>query len=162
DADRAMIAAAPGDDPIALATPDHLAYVIYTSGSTGTPKGVLGLHRGMVNRFHWMWAAYPFAAGEVCCQKTALSFVDSVWELLGPLPQGVPLVVIPDELFKDLPRFVQTLAATRVSRIVLVPTLLDVLLEMFPDLDQRLPALTYWISSGEALSAELCERFHAR
>ncbi len=49
---------------------DHLAYVIYTSGSTGTPKGVLGLHRGAVNRFNWMWRTYPFQSGEVCCQKT--------------------------------------------------------------------------------------------
>jgi hypothetical protein len=41
---------------------DNPAYLIYTSGSTGTPKGVLGLHRGAVNRFHWMWQTYPFRA----------------------------------------------------------------------------------------------------
>ncbi len=48
---------------------EDLAYVIYTSGSTGTPKGVLAPHRGAMNRFAWMWKEYPFAAGEVCCQR---------------------------------------------------------------------------------------------
>jgi non-ribosomal peptide synthetase component F len=58
-----------------------LAYVIYTSGSTGQPKGVLGLHSGAVNRFAWMWNVLPFEAGEICCQKTSISFVDSIWEI---------------------------------------------------------------------------------
>lgn len=56
-----------GEDP---------AYMLYTSGSTGTPKGVLGTHRAALNRFNWMWRTYPFAPGEVCCQKTTLSFVN--------------------------------------------------------------------------------------
>jgi len=67
---------------------ENLAYVIYTFGSTGTPKGVPGLHRGAVNRFAWMWEAIPFEAGEVCRQKTWLSFVDSILELFGPLLRG--------------------------------------------------------------------------
>ena len=66
------------NNPNIKANPDNVAYVIYTSGSTGTPKGVLGLHRAAINRFHWMWQAYPFATDEICCQKTTLSFVDSV------------------------------------------------------------------------------------
>src|SRR5205807_4082361 len=74
---------------------DDAAYVLYTSGSTGTPKGVQGTHRACLNRFAWMWRAYPFQAGEVCCQKTNLGFVDSVWEIFGPLVAGVPKVVIP-------------------------------------------------------------------
>ncbi len=31
-----------------------------------------------MNRLSWMWRVYPFKDGEVCCQKTYLSFVDSV------------------------------------------------------------------------------------
>jgi non-ribosomal peptide synthetase component F len=102
---------------------DNLAYVMYTSGSTGKPKGVLGLHRGPINRFHWMWQRYPFADDEVCCQKTALGFVDSVWEIFGPLLQGKSIVIIPDEVLKDTKRFIQMLARYQVSRIVLVPSL---------------------------------------
>jgi amino acid adenylation domain-containing protein len=146
-------------NPPPVLTGENLLYVIYTSGSTGTPKGVLGLHKGAVNRFRWMWEAYPFAAGEVSCQKTALSFVDSVWELFGPLLQGVRSVIIPDEDVKDARRLIETLAAEKVTRIVLVPSLLRALLDAAPELGRRLPLLKVCVSSGEALPAELCARF---
>src|ERR1043165_6947547 len=140
-------------------TAENLAYIMYTSGSTGQPKGVEALHRSTLNRFSWMWRSYPFAAGEVCCQKTALSFVDSVWEIFGPLLQGVPNVIIPDEVLKDPESLVQTLAVNRVSRLVLVPSLLRVLLESVADLGTQLPSLKLWITSGEALSPQLAQEF---
>jgi amino acid adenylation domain-containing protein len=147
-----------GNPPVA-ASPDQAAYVIYTSGSTGQPKGVVGLHRGTINRFEWMWRTYPFAPGEICCQKTTLSFGDAVWEVFGPLLQGVPTLMIPDDLVKDPPRLIDTLSAGGVTRIVLVPSLLRALLESERDLQERLPRLRYWVTSGEALSAELGRRF---
>jgi amino acid adenylation domain-containing protein len=140
-------------------TIDALAYVIYTSGSTGEPKGVLAPHRGAVNRFAWMWRKYPFAGDEVCCQKTSLNFVDSVWEIFGPLLQGVPAVLIPDEVLKNPLELVQVLSHRRVSRIVVVPSLLDLLLEAYEQESvSHKPRL--WISSGETLTAELCQKFH--
>jgi len=139
-----------------------LAYVIYTSGSTGRPKGVMGTHRGMLNRARWMWDAFPFAAAEVACLKTSPSFVDFIWEFVGPLLQGVPSVIVPRECLGDLQRFVAYLAEYRVSRIVLVPSLLKALLESFPDLGLRLPALELWTSSGEALPSELGRLFQKR
>src|SRR5690606_856298 len=80
---------------------DEAAYVIYTSGSTGRPKGIAPPHRQLLNRLEWMWREYPFAPDEVSCQKTALSFVDSLWELLGPLLRGVPSVILPDDAVRD-------------------------------------------------------------
>jgi len=158
-ADAAAIADERAENPASAVTAENAAYVIYTSGSTGRPKGVVALHRAAINRFHWMWQAYPFTAGEVCCQKTALSFVDSVWEIFGPLLQGIPVVVIPDAALKDIGRFVEALAATGVTRLVLVPSLLRLLLQTVPDLSTRLPRLTLWVSSGEALPAALCRQF---
>ena len=127
DRDWPQIARETDGNPENEITSDNLAYVIYTSGSTGIPKGVLGLHRASVNRFAWMWKQYPFAAGEVCCQKTSLNFVDSIWEIFGPLLQGVPNVIIPDDLVKDPLELVRIMASERISRIVLVPSLLRVL-----------------------------------
>ena len=98
--------------------PQQLAYLIYTSGSTGIPKGIVGLHRGAVNRFKWMWQSYPFQEGEICCQKTSLNFVDSLWELFGPLLKGIPTVLIPDEMVKDPYSFVKALSAASVTRVV--------------------------------------------
>jgi surfactin family lipopeptide synthetase C len=162
DADGELFAAESSDNPEGGATAGHPAYLIYTSGSTGTPKGVVGLHRGAVNRFAWMWMAYPFGTDEVGCQKTSLSFVDSIWETFGPLLAGVPNVIIPDAVLADAGRFVAALAAARVSRLVLVPSLLRVMLESFADLQDRLPALKYWVTSGEALTPELQRLFSER
>src|SRR5207237_6077749 len=100
-----------------------------TSGSTGKPKGVLGTHRASINRFHWMWETYPFEPVEVCCQKTSLSFVDSIWEIFGPLLQGIRTVTIPDMVVKDPQQMLETLAAHSISRIVLVPSFLRVLVD---------------------------------
>jgi amino acid adenylation domain-containing protein len=136
----------------------NLAYVLYTSGSTGTPKGVLGLHSNTVNRL--TWNPYPFAPDEICCQKTSLNFVDSVWEIFAPLIHGIPTVIIPDITVKDPEQLVQTLSEQNVTRLVLVPSLLRVILDTFSDLDTRLPKLKYWVSSGEALSVDLVQRFY--
>ena len=143
------------------ATPDSLAYIIYTSGSTGRPKGVEGLHRGIVNRFQWMWTQFPFASDEVTCARASLNFVDSVWELFGPLLQGIPIVLIPGAVTRDPHAFVGMLEQARVTRLVLVPSLLRVILEACPNAGSRLAALRIVVSSGEALSAALVEQFYA-
>jgi amino acid adenylation domain-containing protein len=159
DADEALLAAGQAENPGRHANARDPAYVIYTSGSTGRPRGVLGTHRNVLNRCAWMWRRYPFSPGEVCCQKTTLSFVDSVWEIFGPLLRGVPSVLLPNAVVQDVPRFVRALADGRVTRLVLVPSLLRAMLDAFPDLAARLPDLACWTSSGEALSDELCARF---
>src|SRR5260221_10516497 len=135
------------------------AYVLYTSGSSGKPKGVEGTHRGAINRFWWMWERYPFEAKEVCCQKTNLGFVDSVWEIFGPLLAGVPSVILPAEVVRDPEALLQSLAENQVTRIVLVPSLLRALLDYAPNLQERVPHLKLWTCSGEALSGELALRF---
>ncbi len=137
---------------------DSIAYLIYTSGSTGRPKGVLGTNRGMLNRLHWMWQQFPFAQGETCCVKTSLSFLDSYWEMFGPLLQGIPVVIMPDEVVKDAERLVQELESHGVSRLVLVPSLLRVMLTL-PDVGRRLRQIKLWVTSGEALSPELTRSF---
>jgi len=144
-----------------LARPDDPAYLIYTSGSTGKPRGVIGTHRECLNRFFWMWREYPFEAGEVCCHKTSLSFVDSIWEIFGPLLAGVPNVIIPDEVVRDPEELLQTLATNRVTRMVLVPSLLRSLLDHTPNLAARVPHLKLWSCSGEVLTVELAKRFRA-
>ena len=139
----------------------NAAYVIYTSGSTGTPKGVVGVHQAAINRFSWMWDAYPFKPDEVCCQKTPLSFVDSIWEIFGPLLRGTPLLIIPDEVVKEPARLVDALAENEVTRIVMVPSLLRVILETQNDLSERLAKLKYWVCSGETLPLDLANQFHS-
>ncbi|MBE8987835.1 non-ribosomal peptide synthetase [Nostoc sp. LEGE 12450] len=159
DTDWNEIAQVSQENPVSDTTTENLAYVIYTSGSTGKPKGVLGLHKGAVNRFHWMWQTYPFTEGEVCCQKTSLNFVDSVWEIFGPLLQGVKTVIVGDRIVKAPQQFIEILAQHHVTRLVLVPSLLRVLLDNCSNLQARLPKLKFWVTSGEALSIDLLQQF---
>ncbi|GHE27192.1 non-ribosomal peptide synthetase [Streptosporangium violaceochromogenes] len=141
---------------------DGLAYLIHTSGSTGRPKGVLGPHRGAVNRIRWLARTHPFRPGEVCAARTAVGFVDAVWETFGPLVAGVPLLVLaPDEVADPL-RLTGLLARHRVTRLVGVPSLAGMLLDEIPDLGDRLPALRLWVLSGEPLTEGLARRFHDR
>jgi amino acid adenylation domain-containing protein len=159
DTDWPIIAMHSDQNPVNWTTADNVAYLLYTSGSTGQPKGVLGVHRAVLNALIWMWQTFPFALHEVCCQKTSISFGDFIQELLGPLLQGIRLILIPDEVRQDPRRLVHALAAHRVTRIILVPSLLRMLLHAGVDLAHRLPSLTLWIASGEALSKELLQHF---
>jgi amino acid adenylation domain-containing protein len=140
---------------------DHGAYIIYTSGSTGRPKGVEGLHRGIVNRCRWMWEFRPFAPGEAACWRTTLNFVDSVWEAFGALLSGVATDIMRPETVRDPRALIGALRAGRVTRLVVVPSLLEALLDTEQDLGRLLPDLRLVVTSGEELTGGLARRFFA-
>ena len=48
------------------------------------------------------------------------------------------------------------------TRLWVVPSLLRALLDLYPDLQERLPHLRFWVSSGEILTPELFQHFRAR
>jgi putative pyridoxal-dependent aspartate 1-decarboxylase len=135
-------------------------FIIYTSGSTGVPKGVLLRSNSVYNRLHWMWKNYPFMSGEVCCAKTSISFVDHIWEFFGPLLQGIPLVFYKKNEILDVQNFIESLSREKISRIVLVPSLLRELLSYSDICKEKLQHLKIWISSGEALREEDVKRFY--
>ena len=139
-----------------------LAYILYTSGSTGRPKGVMSEHRASMNRFAWMWDQFPFEVGDITAVKTTLNFVDSVWEIFGGLLKGVPIVLLAEDDVRDPVRLVNQLAAYKITRIVLVPSLLREVLHVGGDLASRLPHLKLWTSSGEALTSDLVKLFYDR
>ncbi|GAA6615701.1 aminotransferase class V-fold PLP-dependent enzyme [Scytonema sp. NUACC26] len=143
-------------------TQNNLAYAIYTSGSTGKPKAVLGTVRGIVNRLHWMWETLPFAADEVCIQKTSINFVDHVAEIFSPLLKGIPLVVVPDNIRSDIPQLMSLLSDKKITRIVVVPSLLKAMLDNAPQQMTKLQYLKYVFCSGEALPLKLAEAFHQK
>lgn len=141
---------------------NQLAIVLYTSGSTGVPKGVLIPHATLLNRLRWQWRELPYVDNEEqCVFKTALTFVDSVPEIWGPLLQGRTLVVVPKSVTKDPEKFVSLLEKHQIQRLVLVPSLLYSLI-MYLNMqnnDNVLNHLRLWICSGETLSVALANQF---
>ena len=137
--------------------PRDSAYVLYTSGSTGRPKGVAGTCLALLNRLRW---DVREAGGDtVYAQRTTPNFIDFLWEVLSPLFAGQRLVIVPPAVGRDIDGLIDLLAAERVTRIVLVPSLLQALLDSGEALARRLPALRYWSCGGEALPPALARRF---
>ncbi len=142
-------------DPAAPMACEDCACVLYTSGSTGKPKAVRLSLGAISNRLHWMWEQFPWGDGEVCCQKTSPVFVDFLWEALGPLLGGVVLVCLPDKKAADVPWFIQTLERHKVTRLVLVPSLLAQMHRISGGLEGRLTSLRLLSASGETLPSDL-------
>ncbi|XP_076059253.1 beta-alanyl-bioamine nonribosomal peptide synthetase ebony-like isoform X2 [Oratosquilla oratoria] len=142
-------------------TGESVAMVLYTSGSTGVPKGVRVPHRAVLNRLLWQWSTFPYARDEVCCFKTALTFVDSVSEIFGPLLTGHKLVVIPKCITRAVDELVAVLDRERIGRLVLVPSLLrSILLHCTASSSApKLSHLRLWVCSGEVFTPDLLRSF---
>ncbi|HXO28551.1 MAG TPA: AMP-binding protein, partial [Thermoanaerobaculia bacterium] len=148
-----------------LSRPDNLAYVIYTSGSTGAPKGTMNTHRGIVNRLLWMQEQYRLAADDRVLQKTPYTFDVSVWELFWPLLVGGRLVMARPGGHRDSAYLLRTIAEQGITTLHFVPSMLRAFLD---DAGQRPLSepppphrLRRVFASGEALSYELQQQFHA-
>ncbi|MCI2286152.1 amino acid adenylation domain-containing protein [Colwellia sp. MSW7] len=136
----------------------EIACLTYTSGSQGVPKGVLLPHSAIVNRLKWMWCRFPYSEQDICCQKTSLSFVDSVCELFSPLLQGIPLFIFTEEQIKNPYLMISILQREKITHIVLVPSLLKIFVDQAPEQVQQLKHLICRTVSGEVFPAMLYRR----
>ncbi|KAJ2940472.1 hypothetical protein O0L34_g6402 [Tuta absoluta] len=158
-----LTAEEPSDrEVLAVTRKDSVAIVLYTSGSTGIPKGVRLTYSAICNRLWWQFRTLPYSDTEVTCVwKTALTFVDSVTEIWGPLLHGRTLLVLSKDTTRDPQKLVRVLAENQVQRLVLVPTLLRSILMSLTlnPADRPLQHLKLWVCSGETLSKELAGQF---
>ncbi|CAG2169614.1 unnamed protein product, partial [Oppiella nova] len=140
----------------------NVAYLIYTSGSTGEPKGVCGTHYGTTNRLVWSWQSFPFDSSEVCCQKSSLNFVDHIAELFSSLLQGVPIILLSSNVVNELniSQMIEEISVSHISRIVVVPAMLKVILQQPSSELLKLQSLKYIFCSGEMLDVSLAKSLH--
>ncbi|WP_432044328.1 amino acid adenylation domain-containing protein, partial [Streptomyces cadmiisoli] len=139
----------------------HAAYVIYTSGSTGRPKGVAVPHAGVVNRLAWMQGAYRLTPEDRVVQKTPFGFDVSVWEFFWPLLEGATLVVARPGGHRDPGYLAELIRREHVTIAHFVPSMLQVFVTAAETSRWTLPSLRAVMASGEALPAELWDRFAA-
>ncbi|MGH2507141.1 MAG: non-ribosomal peptide synthetase, partial [Ktedonobacteraceae bacterium] len=147
-------------NPLSTVGPEHIAYMIYTSGSTGQPKGVLNIHRAICNRLHWMQETYQLTSEDRILQKTPFSFDVSVWEFFWPLLSGAGLVIARPGGHQDPAYLAGLIAEQHISTLHFVPSMLQAFLHE-PNLSERCNSLRHVVTSGEALSLDLQERFFA-
>ncbi|MFD4206030.1 amino acid adenylation domain-containing protein [Micromonospora tulbaghiae] len=139
--------------------PANPAYMIYTSGSTGRPKGVVVPHAGIVNRLAWMQDEYRLTDADRVLQKTPSSFDVSVWEFFWATIVGATLVMARPEGHRDPAYLAELIRAERVTTLHFVPSMLAAFLA--EPAAAGCVGMRRVICSGEALPAELAERFFA-
>jgi len=156
---EAVAAEGAGALPPAAAS-ENAAYVIYTSGSTGRPKGVVVPHAAICNHMLWMQRELPLVPSDAVLQKTPFGFDASVWEFYAPLLVGARLVMASPGAHLDPALLAEEAAASGVTILQLVPSLLRVLLE--EEGLGRCAALRRVFCGGEALGEDLVEALHGR
>lgn len=151
------------DSEKCAAEPDDTAYVIYTSGSTGNPKGAMVSHSSAVNRILWMHDKYPLGDGDVILQKTPYTFDVSVWELFWWGVCGGSLAASkPDEHFLPA-KILDEVKSNKVTHLHFVPSVFEIFLsylESHTEEQSKFNTVKYVFVSGEALTANLVERFY--
>ncbi len=146
------------DDPAQHGGGEDLAYVIYTSGSTGTPKGVMVSHRNLVHSTHARRVFYDEPMSGFLL-LSSFAFDSSVAGIFGTLCHGGTLVLPPPGVQNDPFRLADQIGDRRVSHLLCVPSLYELLLAEAPL--ERLRGLRVAIVAGEPCRGTLVARHRA-
>ena len=87
----------------------------------------MGSHGSMANRIMAQLNIASFSDEESFCQKTSIAFVDSIFEILGPLSFGFPLVVLGQAISDNPALLVDELSTRCITRLTTVPSLARVI-----------------------------------
>ncbi|MFI2710811.1 non-ribosomal peptide synthetase [Micromonospora sp. NPDC018662] len=148
----------PGPPPPVAATDP--AYVIYTSGTTGEPKGVLVEHGQLAASTAARHLVYP--GPSVFLLLSSLAFDSSVAGVWGTLTSGGCLVVADADERRDAERVVELVDRHAVTRLLCVPSLYRMVLDVAARDDGRpLRSLETAVVAGEALPETLVDRHFA-
>ena len=137
--------------------PDAPAVIVYTSGSTGRPKGVVLSHRAVLHRIAH---GYPRRPNDL--QRASISVVAHVSDLLVPLLEGGPVIVVDDAARRSIARLADYVERYRPSRLVFVPSLLRTLLDVGPEGERCLAGIDTVVLSGESLTPPVAAAFLSR
>ncbi|MGI9292116.1 MAG: amino acid adenylation domain-containing protein [Gammaproteobacteria bacterium] len=125
-------------------------YAIYTSGSTGLPKGVILPLDGLVNLIHWQQQQPGLDKPARTLQFASLSFDVSFQEMFSTWAQGGTLVMIEENMRRELPMLAGWIAEQGIERLYLPYAALQPLAEAWQNNTAEL-ALNDVIVAGEQL-----------
>lgn len=152
DAEWQNIASHKADNPNVEADAHHPAYVIFTSGSTGRPKGVVMRHGALANLIEWQrQSSQTFGGGKKTAQFASLSFDVHFQEMFATWCDGGTLILIRDEMRRDVRQLWELLLAQQVERLFLPPVVLQRLAEVADKQPSAPISLREVITAGEQL-----------
>ena len=99
-----------------------------------------------------------YAPGEVCCLNTFLSYGFSIANLFLPLMSGVPVVVLTGEQIRDANQMMTVLEKEGVTRLVLIPAILQQILNPDFGASSRLSKITTIGVAGSRLTSSHFQR----
>lgn len=117
------------ENPAVKCRPEDAAYIIFTSGTTGRPKGVVVEHRNIVNTLAARSDIYRLERESVSLQLLSFMFDAFVISFFTPLTGGGSVVLLKEEEIRDIRLVCWTIAARKVTHLVCVPTLYNVLIQ---------------------------------
>ena len=136
-----------------------VAAILYTGGTTGLPKGVMMSQHGLAMtamRMHMQWKMTSPAIRLYA--TTALYHVSGFNLVLGPVLSGGLCILVPAF---DIPKLIADNDTHKVTHLVLVPTMIEMLLN-HPDFDaRRFKSLESIAYGGAPISVKLLERLFA-
>lgn len=133
--------------------PPARKFCIYsTSGSTGHFNLCLHSETSFIERFDAINRCYPKTDDDIQASRTSVSFIPSMWELLGSVTSNIRLQIIDSTASKDVVKLVDEIYLKRVTRISLLPSLLDLILKVNQDLRVKLSSLKLIFCCGEPFS----------
>ena len=142
-------------------TPGQLAYIYFTSGSTGEPKGAMCEHAGLLNHLFAKIADLEIGQDAVVAQTAPQCFDISLWQLVSALLTGGRTALIEQDVILDARRFVDKITRDQVTTLQVVPSYLEAVLAYLERSPRELPHLRYVSVTGEALKAEIAQRWFA-
>jgi acyl-CoA synthetase (AMP-forming)/AMP-acid ligase II len=150
-----VLAAEEPTAPSADVPPDTIAYLIYTSGTTGRPKGVMLSHRGQ------LWSAYVSAIdmGVRPIDRVAVAMplyhIGAKNVCLTRSVHGCTVVL--HRAFRVEP-FFRSMQGHGVTETLLAPTMLNDLLDAYPDARRELPSLAKVFYSAAPMPEAILRR----
>ena len=139
------------------ADPEDLGLILFTSGTTGNAKGVMVSHRAVVTQ-------------AISCMESGGWTDEDVYLCLSPLFHSIGLTVMtliyvggklvlcPSDITRRLSSIYSIATAEKITRTVLVPTLLQRLVTYMEDHDLKSDSMHFIHYGASPMSKELLER----
>ena len=148
---RADLDAFPATRPAIEVGHRGLAQILFTSGSTGQPKGVMIPHETILCFLDWALDYFGIAASDRIAQHAPLRFDLSTFDMFGTLSAGAELHIVPPQLNLLPHRLGKFIRDHRLTQILCVPSVLNMLAKFDVVRDDDFPELRRVLFAGEVL-----------